>query len=41
MKVRNQIVKEFQKKVDALQEELDTFNYTTEIPWGDAEDYVA
>ena len=38
---RNQIVKEFQKKVDALQEELDTFNYTTEIPWGDAEDYVA
>ena len=32
---RNQIVKEYQKKVDALQEELDTFNYTTDIPWGD------
>lgn len=31
---RNQIVREFQIKVDALQEELDTFNYTTEIPWG-------
>lgn len=34
---RNQIVKEFQIKVDALQEELDTFNYTTEIPWDEPE----
>lgn len=34
---RNKIVKGFQKKVDALQEELDTFNYTTDIPWGDEE----
>jgi thymidylate synthase len=31
---RNTIVNQFQKKVDALQEELDTFNYTTDIPWG-------
>jgi len=32
---RNELVKEFQKKVDALQEELDELNFTTEIPWGD------
>jgi len=32
---RNELVKEFQKKVDALQEELDEFNFVTEIPWGD------
>lgn len=32
---RNELVKEFQKRVDALQEELDEFNFTTEIPWGD------
>jgi len=30
---RNEIVKNFQKRVDALQEELDEFNYTTDIPW--------
>jgi 2-oxo-4-hydroxy-4-carboxy--5-ureidoimidazoline (OHCU) decarboxylase len=30
---RNEIVKNFQKRVDAIQEEIDTFNYTTEIPW--------
>jgi len=30
---RNEMVKEFQKKIDALQEELDIFNYNTEIPW--------
>ncbi len=35
---RNQIVEEFQKKVDVLQEELDTYNYTTDIPWGTAND---
>jgi len=34
---RNKIVGEFQKNVDALQEEIDTYNYTTEIPWGDEE----
>ena len=32
---RNELVKEFQKSVDALQEELDGYNFTTEIPWGD------
>jgi len=26
-------VDEFQKKVDALQEEIDVYNYTTDIPW--------
>ena len=30
---RNNIIKGFQEHVDALQESLDTFNYTTEIPW--------
>jgi len=34
---RNQMVAEFQIKVDALQEEIDTFNYTTDIPWGEEE----
>jgi diadenosine tetraphosphate (Ap4A) HIT family hydrolase len=32
---RNQMVEEFQKKIDALQEDIDTYNYTTDIPWGD------
>jgi len=32
---RDAIVAEMQKKVDALQEEVDTYNYTTDIPWGD------
>jgi len=36
---RNQLVKDYQKKVDALQEELDIFNHNTDIPWGNAEDY--
>ena len=30
---RNEMVAEFQAKIDALQEEIDTYNYTTEIPW--------
>jgi hypothetical protein len=30
---RNEMIKEFQTKVDSLQEEIDTFNYTTDIPW--------
>ena len=34
---RNDYVKEFQKRVDAIQEEIDTYNYTTEIPWGNEE----
>lgn len=32
---RNKMVEDFQKKIDALQEEIDTYNYTTDIPWGD------
>jgi hypothetical protein len=31
---RNNLVKEFQKRVDAIQEELDEYNFITEIPWG-------
>jgi hypothetical protein len=31
---RNKYVKDFQDRVDALQEEIDTYNYTTDIPWG-------
>lgn len=34
---RNKMVEEYQTKVDALQEEIDTFNYTTDIPWGEDE----
>jgi len=30
---RNEYVKDFQTKVDSLQEEVDIFNYTTDIPW--------
>ena len=33
---RDERIAEFQKKVDAIQEEIDIFNHTTEIPWGDA-----
>lgn len=37
----NKYVKEFQTRVDALQEEIDTYNYTTDIPWGDlSEDII-
>ena len=36
---RNQIVNDFQKRVDALQEEIDTYNYTTEIPWDNVNDF--
>ena len=28
-------IKEYQKKVDAIQEELDEYNFSTDIPWGD------
>lgn len=31
--LRNEMVKALQIKVDALQEEIDTYNYTTDIPW--------
>jgi hypothetical protein len=37
---RNNYVKEFQARVDALQEEIDTYNYTTDIPWGNLSDDV-
>ena len=35
---RDNMVAEFQKKVDAIQEELDEYNFNTEIPWGDMTD---
>jgi len=35
---RNNLVDEFQKKVDSLQDEIDEYNFTTEIPWGDMTD---
>ena len=28
-------INEYQKKVDAIQEELDEYNFSTDIPWGD------
>jgi len=30
---RDNMVAQFQLKIDALQEEIDTFNHTTDIPW--------
>lgn len=30
--------KDYQKKADMLQDEIDTYNYTTEIPWMDSEE---
>lgn len=32
---RDAIIVEIQKRVDVLQEEVDNYNYTTDIPWGD------
>jgi hypothetical protein len=32
---RNELVKQYQFKVDAIQEEIDEYNFTTDIPWGD------
>jgi len=32
---RDELVKQFQVRVDAIQEELDEYNFNTEIPWGD------
>jgi len=32
---RNKIISDFQKRVDAIQEEIDDYNFTTEIPWGE------
>ena len=31
------LVAEYQKKADLLQDQIDTYNYTTEVAWG--EDY--
>jgi len=33
--IKEEKIKEYQVKVDAIQEELDEYNFTTEIPWGD------
>lgn len=30
---RDEIVNAYQQKVDAIQEEIDVYNYNTEIPW--------
>lgn len=32
---KENFLKEFQEKADALQDEIDTYNYTTEVMWGD------
>jgi len=32
---RNELVTTYQNKVNALQDELDDYNFNTEIPWGD------
>jgi len=37
---RNEIVEKFQKQVDALQDELDEYNYATEIDWEAAEEIL-
>ena len=34
-KERDEKVEAFQVKVDALQDEIDLYNFTTDIPWGD------
>jgi hypothetical protein len=33
---RDELVHDFQKRIDAIQEEIDVYNYTTEIPWDTA-----
>ena len=34
---KEEMIKEFQDKADRLQDQIDTYNYTTEVAWG--EDY--
>lgn len=34
---KEKMLKEYQEKADALQDEIDTYNYTTEVMWGDDE----
>ncbi|MFA5366608.1 MAG: hypothetical protein WC333_01885 [Dehalococcoidia bacterium] len=33
---RDDLVHDFQKRIDAIQEEIDVYNYTTDIPWDEA-----
>lgn len=33
--VKNELMKEYQDKADALQDQIDTYNYTTDVAWGD------
>lgn len=35
---RNELINNFQKIINAIQEELDEYNFNTEIPWGDITD---
>jgi len=37
---RNEIVEKFQKQVDALQDELDEYNFATEIEWEEPENIL-
>jgi len=37
---RNEIIEKFQKQVDALQDELDEYNYETEIEWESPEEIL-
>lgn len=37
-KERDELIAEIQLKVDAIQEQIDTYNYTTDIPWGEEPD---
>lgn len=33
-----EIISDYQTKIDVLQDEIDVFNHTTEIPWGNEEE---
>lgn len=37
---RNELKKGFQDKADRLQDEIDTYNYTTDIPWGEVSEEI-
>jgi hypothetical protein len=34
-KERDNLIAVYQKRIDAIQDNIDEYNYTTEIPWGD------
>lgn len=36
----NEIIEKFQKQVDALQDELDEYNFATEIEWEEPEEFL-